>query len=127
MDSVPPELPVDHGGITSFDQAIDSLLKKVEKDPENVELHTQLRDVSLRRTAAGGKPAGGFLGPTLPYAGKGDNEKMLNAEYVLAHDPANVPAMMDLYRAAEALGHQDVMEWIGSILRAATTPAAKRR
>jgi hypothetical protein len=52
---------------------------------------------------------------------------MLNAEYVLAHDPANVPAMMDLYRAAEALGYQEVMEWIGNILRAATTPPAKRR
>ena len=127
MDSILPESPADGGDITRFDQPIDALLKKIEKDPENVELHTQLRDVSLRRTAAGGKPAGGFLGPTLPYAGRSDKEKMLNAEYVLAHDPANIPAMMDLYRAAEKLGHQDVMNWIATILRAATAPSTTRR
>ncbi len=76
--------------------------KKIEKDPENLELHKQLRELGIRRKEAGGKPAGGFLGPTLPFAGKGYKEKLLNAEYVLAHDPANVPAMMDLYRAAES-------------------------
>jgi hypothetical protein len=118
MQGVSPELPGPGAAIADFDLAIDSLLKRIDSAPENLELHKQLRDVGLRRKVAGGKSAGGFLGPTLPYAGKNDKEKMLNAEYVLAKDIGNVPAMMDVYRSAEAAGYQDVMEWIGQILKA---------
>jgi hypothetical protein len=120
MENLPRATPQNIEDPTGFDAAIDTLLKEIEKHPENVKLHQQLRETGLRRTAAGGKPAGGFLGPKLPYAGKNDTQKMLNAEYVLANDPANIPAMMDLYRAAESAGHSDVADWIGQILKAAT-------
>jgi hypothetical protein len=115
-----PEVRGDSPAGNDFDQVIDSLLKRLERDPEKIDLHRQLREVGLQRTAAGGKPAGGFLGPALPFAGKGPKEKMLNAEFVLAHDVGNIPAMMDLYRAAESASYVDVAEWIGQILRAAT-------
>lgn len=109
--------------LDSITNSLQSLLTQLEKQPENLDLHQQLHDTALRRKAAGGKPAGGFLGPTLPYLGKTDKEKMLNAEYVIAHDPANIPAMMDLYRAAESAGYPDVADWIGQILKAATKAA----
>ena len=109
--------------VENLDAEIDSLLKKLGDDPENLELHGRLREVGLRRTAAGGKPAGGFWGPKLPFSGNGTKEKMLNAEYVLAKDAGNVPAMMDMYRAAESAGYGAVTEWIGQILRAATKTA----
>jgi hypothetical protein len=119
MENLPPESPREVKDLGSLDSAIDSLLKEIEKHPENVMLHGQLRETGVRRSAAGGKPAGGFLGPTLPYPGKTDKQKLLNAEYILAHDPANIPAMMDLYRAAESAGYADVADWIGQILKAA--------
>ena len=118
MNTLPPESPRPEDA--DFDLAISVNLKQIENDPGNVGLHKTLRDIGFRRKVAGGKPAGGFLGPTLPYPGKTEKEKLLNAEYVLAKDIANIPAMMDLYRAAEAAGYEAVAEWIGQILREAT-------
>ncbi|MGN6367843.1 MAG: hypothetical protein ACTHN5_06240 [Phycisphaerae bacterium] len=126
MQGTAPETPGGGHGPSAFDAAIDACLKQIEQSPADVELHKALRDVALRRKSAGGKPAGGFLGPTLPYPGKTDKEKMLNAEYVLAHDPANIPAMMDLYRAAESARYPDVAEWIGQLLKEATRTTKPR-
>ncbi len=103
----------------NYDYAIDMYIEGLNREPFNVAEHTALRDVSLTRKVKGGKAAGGILGPKLPYKGKSAKEAMLNAEYILAKDPGNIPSMLTIIRNAVELQLKDVVLWIGPTLLAA--------
>ncbi len=100
----------------NYDYAIDMYIEGLNREPFNVDEHKNLRDTGLRRKVSGGKPAGGLLGPKLPYKGKTPKEAMLNAEFLLAKDVGNVPAMLTIFRNAVAGGWKPVALWIGQLL-----------
>jgi tetratricopeptide (TPR) repeat protein len=103
-------------GTGNYDYAIDMYIEGLNREPFNVEEHKSLRDTALRRKVTGGKPAGGLLGPKLPYKGKTPKEAMLNAEFLLAKDVGNIPAMLTLFRNAVAGEWNAVAVWIGDML-----------
>lgn len=98
-----------------FDYAITLFIQGLQLDPEAVDQHQFLRDISLKRKAAGGKAMGMLAQMKLPKA-KEDRQAMLNAETLLAHDPGNTSHMVALMQAAHKAGHYDTVLWIGPVL-----------
>src|SRR5262245_29390786 len=83
-------------------------------DPDSVEAHQSLRDISLRRKASGGKAMGMFDKMKLK---KGDDKQnMINAEKLLAMDPGSTDNMQALMQSAHRGGFYDTVLWIGPIL-----------
>ena len=70
----------------NYEYAIDMYIEGLKFDPDNADAHQSLRDISLRRTASGGKPMGMFKYMKLPKA-KDDRQSMLKAEMQLAYKP----------------------------------------
>jgi tetratricopeptide (TPR) repeat protein len=101
----------------NYDFAIEMSIQGLNREPDNVEEHKALRDTALRRKVTGGKPAGGLLGPKGPYKGKTPKEAMLNAEWILAKDVGNIPAMVTILRNAVAGEWKETAFWIASILK----------
>ncbi len=103
----------------NYDYAIDMYIEGLNREPFNLEQHEALRDVSLRRKVKGAKARGGFggfLSAKLPFKGKTAKEAMLNAEFSLANEPGNIPAMQTILRNAVELNYKEVVFWIGDIL-----------
>lgn len=99
----------------NFDYAIELYLQGLEKDPENTEAHQQLRDISLKRKASGGKDLGMFEKMKLKKTSKEDKENLLNAEKLLAYNPGDTASMLALTQAAHRAGFYDTAMWIGKI------------
>ena len=98
-----------------FDYAISMYLQGLEKDPENTEAHQQLRDISLKRKASGGKDLGMMEKMRLKKTSKEDKENLINAEKLLAYNPGDLPTMLALTQAAHRSGFYDTVMWIGKI------------
>jgi tetratricopeptide (TPR) repeat protein len=103
------------GDAGQFDFAISMYLQGLEKDPENVDAHKALRDLSLKRKASGGKALGMFDAMKLKKAGKDDKENLINAEKLLAYDPGNLGNMVGMVQAAHKAGYYDTAMWIGRL------------
>src|SRR5688572_13378115 len=73
----------------NYEYPIHMYLTGLEADPDNVEIHRELRHVSLRRKAAGGGPVGMFDRLKLRDRARAGDDKtrMLVAEHVWAYDP----------------------------------------
>ena len=110
----------------NYDYAIEMYLQGLNMDPESVEAHQALRDVSMRRKASGGKPLGMLQAMKL-RGGKDDKEAMLNAEKLLAYDPGNTDHMLTLLRAAHRAGYYDSVMWIGPILQRANAELPEKK
>lgn len=109
----------------NWDFAIQMYVDGIRREPENIERgHKPLREVSLKRKAAGGKPAGMFEAmkrkPT-----KDPAESLANAEFLLAKDPGNVGHMLGVFHAALNVGNRELINWIGDLVLAATRAAKK--
>jgi tetratricopeptide (TPR) repeat protein len=102
-------------GTGNFEYAIEMYLQGLAIDPEAVDAHQTLRDISLKRKAGGGKPLG-FLQAMKLKSGKDEKEQLLNAEKLLAYDPGNTDHMVRLLTAANDGGFYDTVMWIGPIL-----------
>jgi tetratricopeptide (TPR) repeat protein len=101
----------------NFDYAIEMYLQGLSMDPEAVDAHQILRDISLKRKASGGKAIGMLQMMKLKAArSKDEKESMLNAERLLAHDPGNTDHMVSLMQYAQKGGYYDTVMWIGPIL-----------
>lgn len=100
----------------NYDYAIDMYIEGLNREPTNIAEHQALRDIALHRKIKGGKAAGGLLGPKSPYKGKTPKEAMLNAEWILAKDPGNIPSMLTMVRNADLAGYRDVVMWVAPIL-----------
>jgi hypothetical protein len=106
-----------------YDYAIEMYIVGLGMDPDNVEAHRELREVSLQRKAAGGKPMGGFMKwKVRPQAGADDKTKMLALEKLLAYEPADLSLLPELIRHASAGGFAATAAWAQSILDTATRP-----
>lgn len=111
----------------NYDYAIEMYLQGLAIDPEAVEAHHALRDVSLRRKASGGKPLGMLAGMNLRRAAKTLRETMITAEKLLANDPGNTDHMLLLFKSAHEEGCWDTVMWIGPILQRANGELPERK
>jgi len=100
----------------NYDYAIDMFIEGLLREPQNMKEHELLRDVALRRKVKGGKPAGGLLGAKAYFKGKTPKEQMLNAEWILAKDPGNISAMLNMLRQAAAARYRDIILWFGPFI-----------
>jgi len=107
-----------------FDYAIEMFTQGLALDPEDVSAHQELRDISLKRKASGGKDMGMFARMKLRY-GKDDKDNMVLAEKFLAFDPGNTGRMLEMLNYALAAGCYDTLKWIGPILQRANTESGK--
>jgi len=111
-------------GSGQFDYAIEMFIQGLDKDPEDITEHQNLREVSLKRKASGGK-ALGFMAATKLRNSKDDKQNMLNAEKLLAFDPGNTDHMVSLMQNAHRAGCYDTVMWIGPELLKANASAKK--
>lgn len=95
------------------DYAIELYIQGLSFDPENIEMHTELRRISLTRKATGGKPLGTFKAMPLKKTGKDQKQNLLNAETLLAYDPGNLTYMVNMLKAAQKGGFHKTALWIG--------------
>jgi tetratricopeptide (TPR) repeat protein len=111
-------------GTGNFEFAIEMYLQGLNIDPEAVNVHQALREISLKRKASGGKPIGMLQSMKL-RGGKDEKEQMLNAEKLLAFDPGNTDHMVRLLQNALRGGFYDTVMWIGPILLRANKDSGK--
>lgn len=112
-------------GSGQFDYSIEMYLQGLASDPEAVDAHQALRDVSLKRKASGGKGLGMFDSMKLKRASKDDRVNLQQAEKLLAFDPGNTDHMLWLMQSAHNAGFYDTVMWIGPILFRANTDSPK--
>ena len=108
----------------NYEYAIEMYIQGLAVDPESVEAHQALREISLKRKASGGKDMGMFEKMKMPKA-KDDKQAMLNAEKLLAYDPGNTDRMLALIQAAYKANFYDTCLWIGPILLRANADQKK--
>lgn len=101
-------------GTGQYDYAIEMFLQGLTIDPDAVEAHQDLREISLRRKASGGKNLGMFERMKIK-SGKDDKQNMLTAEKLLAYDPGNTDQMMTMTDSAYKAGFYDTVMWIGPL------------
>jgi tetratricopeptide (TPR) repeat protein len=111
-------------GTGNFEYAIEMYIQGLSVDPENVEAHQNLRDISLKRKASGGKDMGMFDKMKLPKA-KEEKQALLNAEKLLAYSPGDTDRMLAMCQAAYKAGCYDTVLWIGPILQRANAESKK--
>jgi tetratricopeptide (TPR) repeat protein len=99
-----------------YDYAIEMFLNGLNIDPDAVEAHQTLREISLMRKASGGKSVGMFEAMKLKRPSKDDKQAMLNAEKLLAFDPGNTDYMVSLLQAAHRAAYYNTAMWIGPVL-----------
>jgi tetratricopeptide (TPR) repeat protein len=98
----------------NYEYAIEMHLQGLNYDPESVETHKTIRELSMIRKARGGKPLGFMERSRIK---KGDEKQnMLNAEKLLAYDPGNMDYMQQFMLAAQKAGCYDTVLWIGNLL-----------
>ena len=77
-----------------YDYAIEMYLQGLNYDPENVEAHQTLREVSLKRKASGGKDLGMMQKMKVKTNSSDEKQNMLAAEKLLAFDPGNLEPLL---------------------------------
>src|SRR4051812_8788154 len=68
------------GGTGNYDYAIEMYTQGLMIDPENTDAHIDLRDISMKRKASGGKAMGFFDARKHSTNNKDDKLNMVNAE-----------------------------------------------
>ncbi len=109
----------------NFEYAIEMYLQGLQLDPEEIEAHKAIREISLKRKASGGKNLGMFERMKIGRPTKDDKSNMLNAEKLLAYDPGNTDHMQSLLQNAHRAGYFDTVMWIGQIFQKANADSAK--
>jgi hypothetical protein len=95
-----------------FEYAIDLFLDGLALDPDNVEAHEALREVALRRKAAGGKDLGMLQKFKLRKPSGDAVTDLLNTEKLLAYDPGNLSWAVAAANHANAANLQDTTQWL---------------
>ena len=111
----------------NYDYAIELYLDGLSFWPSALtEGHFKLRDISVRRHAAGGKKSG--FGDGSKYKknpGKSPRDAMLKAEYLLSKDPENQGYMADFVKASLEAGFEEVCHWMSDLLLDANIKSGK--
>lgn len=98
-----------------YDYAIELFLQGLRYDPDQVDVHKELRKISLTRKATGGKPLSKLKAMGLKRTSD-PKESMLNAEMLLAYDPGNIQHMIAVAKAAQKGEFRGTALWIGPLL-----------
>lgn len=109
----------------NYDYAIELYLNGFKSDPDAVAAHQELRDISMRRKASGGKGMKMFDAMRLKKNTKDDRENLLNMEKLLAYDPGNSDHMLGIAESAKKAGYYDTVNWIAPILMHAEADGGK--
>src|SRR5438477_7354871 len=109
-----------------YEYSVEMYLQGLTIDPENVEAHQSLRDISMKRKASGGKDLG-FMEKMKMKSSRAKDEKqaMLTAEKLLAYDPGDVGNMVSLMVNAHKAGYYETVMWIGAIATRANADSSK--
>jgi len=111
----------------NWDFAIQMYLEGIRREPWNVQRgHQPLREVALKRKASGGKGAGLFE-QIKRKGGKGPDEVLVNAEYLLSKDPGNVDHMVSVLKAMQRFDEApaEPIKWVCDILLKVMSQAKK--
>lgn len=111
-------------GTGNYEYAIEMYIQGLAVDPENIEAHQTLRDISLKRKVTGGKDMGMLDKMKMPKA-KDEKQGMLNAEKLLSYLPGDISRMTALFQAAFKAGCYDTVLWIGPIVQRANQEQKK--
>jgi len=111
-------------GTGNYEYAIEMYIQGLAVDPENVEAHQVLREISLKRKASGGKDMGMFDKMKLPKS-KEEKQAMLNAEKLLAYSPGDTDRMLAVCQTAYKAGCYDTVLWMGPLLQRANSETKK--
>ncbi|MHB1158082.1 MAG: tetratricopeptide repeat protein [Phycisphaerales bacterium] len=98
----------------NYEYAIQSYISGLRFEPDNMDAHEALRDVSLKYKVNGGKPAG--MMEAMKSGGKEPLDKMLNAEMLWAKDPTNPAHALKVMEEATAAELNEVAYWIGQFV-----------
>jgi hypothetical protein len=109
----------------NYDYSIEMFIQGLNLDPENIEAHMELRDISLRRKASGGKALGMMERMKYKTSNADDKLNLLNGEKLLAFDPGNMDYMQTVLKSAHRGGFFDTVMWIGPVLQKANAEAKK--
>jgi tetratricopeptide (TPR) repeat protein len=105
----------------NYDYAIEIFLDGLSSWPDALEEgHKLLREIALRRQAAGGKKSG--FGDSSKYkknSGKTAKDQMLKAEYLWCKDPSNIKHMTEMIKAAVEGNYTDTSLWTANMVVAA--------
>ena len=108
-----------------YEYAIEMYIQGLTIDPENIEAHQTLREISLKRKASGGKDMGMFEKMKVKTNNADDKLNMLAAEKMLAYDPGNADRMLQVMQFAHKGGFFETVIWIGAILLRANAESKK--
>jgi len=102
----------------NYDYAIELYLDGLMFWPDALEEgHKPLRDIALRRHAAGGKKSGfGDSSKHKKPSEKSAKAQMLKAEYLLSKDPSNIGHMTEMLKAAVEGDFRQTVLWIADLL-----------
>lgn len=102
----------------NYDYAVELYLDGLSFWPDALsEGHRPLRDIALRRQAAGGKKSGFGDGSKFKKgSGKNAKDAMLKAEYLLSKDPGNTSHMTEMVKASLEGGYRETALWMANIL-----------
>lgn len=110
----------------NYDYAIKCFVDGLALWPEAVEdAHVPLRGTATVRHQTGGKKPGMMDGVKYSMTHKDPLKAMLNAEWLLAHDPTNVGYMEGVFKNANRGRFDDTLIWIGPILHEAAEAEKK--
>lgn len=112
-------------GTGNYDFAIEMYTQGLMIDPENTDAHAELREISMKRKASGGKALGFFEARKHSTNNKDDKLNMVNAEKLLGYDPGNTDHMQALIQNAHKAGYYDTVMWIGPIFQKANAESKK--
>lgn len=110
-------------GTGQYDYAIEMFMQGLSIDPDSVEAHQTLRDISLRRKASGGKALG--MMDKFKLKKGDDKQNMLNAEKLLAYEPGSTEHMHAMMQNAYRAGFYDTVLWAGPMLYKAIGDSGK--
>lgn len=79
------------------------------------EAHMPLRAAACMRNLTGGKKLGFTEAMKFPASGKDAKKALLNAEWLLSHDPFNITHMEGVLKNAGKLRAEDTLSWIAPI------------
>ena len=112
-------------GTGNFEYAISMYLNGFELDPDAMEVHQELRDISMKRKASGGKAIGFLEAMKLKRPTSDDKANMINSEKLMSFDPGNTDHMQSLMQSAYRGGYWDTVLWIGPIFQKANADDKK--
>jgi tetratricopeptide (TPR) repeat protein len=109
----------------NFDYAIEMYLSGLAYDPDSVDAHQTLLDISIKRKATGGKKLGFMDVMKLKRPSKDDKQNMLHAEKLLSYDPGNPDHMVSILQNALRGGFHKTVMWVGPLLQKTNADSAK--